>query len=372
MTLIDTFLGRYQTHPEAAIVSCYFNPTKSPYRRRAYDKFYKSIKHMNHRIVECAIGDDAFELPKSEHIRQVRTKTLLWHKEALLNMAIKDLPSNIKYVFWIDADVIFQNRWWMKDAVRRFKNGARILQPFEYCIHLEEGQTGPDFDIVEAEQNCSNKELRNPRMWRSFCANVADDIDWEDEDYNIHGHVGFAWGAVREVAEFGLFDRGLVGGADHIMAHAAAGQINHKCITKAFDNDLKIIEEWSKKFNRVVQGAVDYVGGDLYHIWHGDLSKRQYLKRIKDFDKMSGTVQKKDHNGLYTTDDTTATDYVMNYFIAREVVDMLDSTNVIQDTAVVDTGFQGFGGGTTGGGGATGTWDDPQPLDSDHVNENFS
>jgi len=368
MTFIDTILGRYQTHPEAAIVSCYFNPTKSPYRRAAYDKFYSTIKHMNHRIVECAIGDDPFEIPKTENIRQVRTKTLLWHKESLLNMAIKDLPQEIKYVFWIDADVIFTNKRWMKDGVRAFKNGAKILQPFEYCIHLDKGETRPGFDVDEAEQTCSIKELRNPKMWRSFSANYADDLYWKDEDYNVHGHVGFAWGATRDVAEFGLFDRGLVGGADHIMAHAAAGQINHPCITKAFNNDLKIIEEWSKRFSKIVDGKIDFVEGDIHHIWHGDLEKRQYLKRIKDFDKMSPGIQNKDHNGLYTTNDPTATDYVMNYFLTREVVDAMTSTDTPADTT--DT-FQGFGGGESGGAGASGSWDSPQTPDTT-VNENFS
>jgi hypothetical protein len=35
-----------------------------------------------------------------------------------------------------------------------------------------------------------------------------------------------------------LYDRALIGGADHIIAHAAAGQIPHSCITKSFTDNL--------------------------------------------------------------------------------------------------------------------------------------
>jgi hypothetical protein len=47
--------GKYHTHPEAVIVSCYFNPMRSPYRLKAFKIFYESIRYLNHRIVECVI-----------------------------------------------------------------------------------------------------------------------------------------------------------------------------------------------------------------------------------------------------------------------------------------------------------------------------
>ena len=40
--------------------------------------------------------------------------------------------------------------------------------------------------------------------------------------FDIHGHTGFAWGARREVLDqVPLFDRAIVGTADHIIAHAS-------------------------------------------------------------------------------------------------------------------------------------------------------
>ncbi len=92
----------YNSHPEAVIISCYFNPKNSEYRRKNYLNFHDSIRHCNHRIIECAIGEDSqFELPESEFVRHVRTDNLLWHKETLLNLLIKELPKSFKYVFWV-------------------------------------------------------------------------------------------------------------------------------------------------------------------------------------------------------------------------------------------------------------------------------
>ena len=103
-----TFPGFPAPHPasiaqnndvsEAIIIACYFNPMKSPYRLRAFKKFYEGIKRYNHKIIECTIGDSVLELhdlvPAKNYV-STHTKTLLWHKETLLNNLIKQLPVKI-------------------------------------------------------------------------------------------------------------------------------------------------------------------------------------------------------------------------------------------------------------------------------------
>jgi len=325
MKLIDSFKNnflygnKYKTHSEAIIISCYFNPQNNPYRLEAFNAFYDSIKHLNHQIIECVIGDSKPQLTVNNNITRVHTQNLLWHKESLLNKLIKDLDPKYKYVFWVDADVIFTNKNWLVDSVNelRFTN---IIQPFEYCIHLEKDEQPFDFPVGHFRNMTSNPVLKHSRMWRSFCANyVTDRLAADSEVYDVHGHVGFAWGARREVLYLcPLYDRALVGGADHIMAHAAAGQIAHKCITKSFTDDIEAINQWSKKFYSIVGGSIDYVKGDLFHMWHGDLKTRQYLKRVQEFTGPSKNIVARDSNGLHVTDDDT---YVRNYFNEREVRD---------------------------------------------------
>jgi len=108
----------------------------------------------------------------------------------------------------------------------------------------------------------------------------------------------------------------LIGGADHIVAHAAAGQIPHECIIKGFKDNLDEIELWMNRFYEVVQGQIGYVPGYLYHYWHGDVEKRQYLKRIKDFTATAKQIDQRDANGLFVRKNDK---YLKNYFDYREV-----------------------------------------------------
>lgn len=324
MNIIDKLLNitlyrnKYKTDSDGVIIACYFNPQQNPYRLIAFNKFYESIKHLNHRIVECVIGDATPELPESDSIARVYTKDLLWHKESLLNNVIKTLPKEFKYVFWLDTDVLFTNKDWFIEGIEELKYN-NIIQPFEYCVHLEEGEFKPSFDVNKVRQFVSEPSKRHPNMWRSFCANFKTNDFACDCNYDKHGHVGFAWGAKRSVLDIiPLYDKALIGGADHIIAHAAAGHIGHSCILKSFTEDLDTVNDWSEDFEKVINEKISYVRGDLYHIWHGDLKNRQYLKRIQDFTPKAKQITKKDEHGLYINEDEESDKYVKDYFEQRE------------------------------------------------------
>lgn len=324
------FLTKYKTDSRAVVISCYFNPQKNPYRTKAFNLFYDKIKHLDHRIIECVIGDAQPELPENAHIKRIYTKNLLWHKEALLNKIVSELPEKYEYVFWVDADVIFENDEWLIQGVEELKS-YKILQPFEYCAHLERDQTifqgNKNLEQINKETKAkilAGERVENIRVWKSFCATFRDDQYKTIKHYDLHGHVGFAWGARREVLEkVPLYDKALIGGADHIIAHAAVGQISHECITKAFSENIDEILEWSKKFFEAVSvfNKVSFVRGNLLHLWHGELAKRDYLRRIQVNTSKIRQIQRKDEHGLYETDDDT---FVQEYFESREVDDETD------------------------------------------------
>ncbi len=97
------FKPKYKSHPEAVVISCFFNPQNSPYRVKAFNEFYESIQDVNHCIIECVIGSAKPQLPENENIKRIYTENLLWHKEALLNKIISEyLPAKYKYIFWVD------------------------------------------------------------------------------------------------------------------------------------------------------------------------------------------------------------------------------------------------------------------------------
>lgn len=325
----------YCYHPEAVIISCYFNPQNSSYRLRAFNHFYESIKHLNHLIMECIIGDNQSQLPDNEHVVKIHTQNLLWHKETLLNKAASLLPDKYKYVFWVDADVVFTNLDWLANGVKELKSN-NIIQPFEYCVHLEKDELEPSFNLNEILSNSLPNE-KNSKVWRSFCANFVDTNLWQDTNYDRHGHVGFAWGAKREVLEsVPLYDKALIGGADHIIAHAAAGQVPHPCISKSFTDNITEVESWSRRFYAATQGQIGYVPGSLYHLWHGDIAKREYLQRIKTFTKSTQSVSRRDENGFWETDNPDINIYVEDYFDRREVSGNGDDIDADADTGVDD------------------------------------
>ena len=385
------FADKYQTNSEAVIISCFFNPQNSAYRIKAFNHFYDSIKHLNHRIIECVIGDAKPQLEESESITRVYTENLLWHKESLLNKIVSELPEKYKYVFWVDADVIFTNKNWLTDGVKALQTN-NIIQPFEYCAHMEINELEPSFSIDKITATNRGKFCPNGvnnKVWKSFASNCSNTTLWQDRNYNIHGHVGFAWGARREVLEaVPLYDRALIGGADHVICHAAMGQINCDCIAKSFIDNIEEVNEWSRQFYKVVQGKVGYVQGNLYHIWHGDINKREYLKRIQDFTPKTKNITNKDKNGLYIThkDDEV---YMRNYFSRREVSQNMNyqddgflqsmALGYITDSAIIgsmggnmagaiigemlnndqnDQNNAAGGGGDFGGGGSGGSWPD--------------
>lgn len=197
----------------------------------------------------------------------------------------------------------------------------KFSQPFEYCVHLSKDETKPSFDLSDVlKKNRLTPNDVNKRVRRSFCANYSDSSLWKSEVYNDHGYVGFAWDARRSVLEqVPLYDKALVVGADHVIVHAAAGQIAHHCITKSFTDDIESINEWSQRFYDVVQGEIGYVKGNIYHIWHGDIEKREYLKRVREFTGKSRDIIERDEHGLYVANNGEDV-YVRDYFRNREAI----------------------------------------------------
>ena len=355
--LSNLFTDRYKKNSEAVIISCYFNPQNNPYRLKAFRTFYSKIKHLNHVIYEVVINDSKPQLTEinksdifgTKIIKRIYTESSLWHKESTLNNIISTLPKKFKYVFWLDTDIIFTNNNWLVDGVNQLKK-CNIIQPFEYCVHLRQDMLKPTFNMDLVRNNRPN--TINTSVWKSFCSNYATDRNWRSTNYHIHGHVGFAWGAKRSVLDkCNLYDKALIGGADHIIAHAASGQLDSKCISKAFTDSYNDIKNWSLNFSSIINGKIGYVKGDLYHIWHGDVNKRQYLKRIVENDSIIYKINSKDKNGLFKSNDKFFKKYLStrevisantnNYYndIEDDIVDDVIDLSIISDSINIDDGI---------------------------------
>lgn len=256
---------------ELAVITSYFNPCRYQTRRTNYDLFRQGMRQASVPCltIECAFGDDAFELPDAIDIIRVRCTSVLWQKERLLNLAASHLPKTCKYVAWFDCDILFENQNWTKDLLQVL-NTHRIAQVFETCLRTTRG----------------NVAGSPPDIARSFASVVLRDPSvLSVQRYDAHGHTGYGWAMHRAIFDvLGLYEAAVSGSADHFMAHAIFGACGF-CIHNALKRDHKQIEHfsaWAQRFHRLVQGSLGVVPGQIRHLWHGDTINRRYFLRMHD------------------------------------------------------------------------------------------
>jgi hypothetical protein len=118
------------------VVTAVANPIRWESRIRLYRDFEQHMLDSGVRltVVECAYGNRPFELAGNPHINHVpvRSKTLVWNKENLLNIGFSRLPDDWKYVAWIDADVQFRKDGWPGETVHALQQ-YDIIQPWSDC-----------------------------------------------------------------------------------------------------------------------------------------------------------------------------------------------------------------------------------------------
>ncbi len=252
------------------VVTPYYNPVGYRTRRMNYEIFVHLLRRSGIPVltVECAFGDQPFDLPESSDVVKIRSSTLLWQKERLLKLAISWLPPSCKYVAWHDCDLIFTNPNWAQETVALLQRFP-IVQSFETCNRLpknyaeggSEGKICTSFASIVGK----NREVLNTGR------------------YEDHGHPGYAWAARREILDrHGLYEYAVAGSADHYMAHAAVGDLDSPCIARMMFNRAPLLQcfrAWAEPFDRMVQGKLGVVPGEVLHLWHGELENRKYYLR---------------------------------------------------------------------------------------------
>lgn len=256
---------------ELFVITPYFNPCRYQRRRANYQVFIQGMKQagVSCLTVECAFADESFELPDSLDVIQVRSKTLLWQKERLLNLAASWLPASCKYVAWLDCDIVFTNKNWAHDLIKVLQT-HKVAQVFETCERLPE----------------SGKPTATPDRVTSFAAAMCKSPELLDLGrYDAHGHTGYGWAMHRSIFDkVGLYEHAISGSADHFMSHAIYGNYNF-CIQNALKKDTQQIAHlmaWGKRFHHLVQGSLGVVPGHIQHLWHGDAENRRYFLRMHD------------------------------------------------------------------------------------------
>src|SRR5579883_2017119 len=87
------------------VVTTYYNPCDYQTRRNNYEIFAHTIRRSGLPLltIECAFGDQPFNLPERTDVIKVRSHSIIWQKERLLNLGVSWLPSSCRYVAWLDC-----------------------------------------------------------------------------------------------------------------------------------------------------------------------------------------------------------------------------------------------------------------------------
>ena len=115
-------------------LTTFFNPNNYKNKISNYGLFRESAKRQGLKLVtvECAFKNSPFQLTAEDAdiLIQVRSNSVLWQKESLLNIALSKLPSDCDKISWIDNDIIFLNDNWVSETSKLLEAQKKILLKF--------------------------------------------------------------------------------------------------------------------------------------------------------------------------------------------------------------------------------------------------
>jgi hypothetical protein len=269
-------------------ITCHFNPCHYGQRLRNYRVFRERMR-VPLLAVELSY-DGSYELAETDADRVIRLRgtDVLWQKERLLNVAIAALPAGCEAVAWLDGDVLFARDDWPQETLGLLDRYA-MVQLFSRFTDLPRGVEQPrPADAAEPggwsfaylyAQGGHEAELFDA-MWGNRESRTADGVRVERTRSS-----GLAWAAPRALLQrHGLYDACILGSGDRAIACAACGK--HETSAQNFirtGHQRRHYLQWARAFSRSVRGRVFYVGGDVFHLWHGDFHDRRYRERWRDF-----------------------------------------------------------------------------------------
>ena len=292
-------------------ITAYFNPLGYERRRDNYVRFRAALD-LPLVVVEMAASGH-FEIEDDARTRVVRLRDgdLMFQKEALLNVALDHVPAHVKYIAWLDCDVILTRDDWT-DLARAELALAPLVQIFTEV-----------YDLLP----CGTRDPLPPLTGHGIAALEALSLDAIRTDSNEPARGmfrGLAWAARADLLRrHRLYDAMIVGGGDRAVEGAAYGRIDETCAMLALNPARRDhYEAWAHEFHAEVAGRVGALPGGLLHLWHGDTEKRAYRTRhrqLADLGFDPATDLKRGESGLWRWSRPRAelTEFMAGYFAAR-------------------------------------------------------
>jgi hypothetical protein len=257
------------------VVSVYANPIRWSRRLQLHKEFEQHMLDSGVKltVVECAYGERPYEL-HNEHVDyvRVRSNSLVWNKENLMNIGVTRLPEDAKYILFCDADVEFRKPNWAAETVHALQHYS-VIQPWSDAYDL-----GPNGEHLVAHKSFLRiwyeghpVAKKGPNWWK-----------WEGGPYEF-GHPGYAWAFTRQALESvgGLIEIGALGAGDHHMALALIGESKWSLPSFVHNNYADAIARWERHAVKHINMRLGFLPGTIEHMWHGKKADRKYVDRWK-------------------------------------------------------------------------------------------
>ena len=305
------------------VITPIYNPIRFRSRWKLYERFRKHIEESGALLytIEAAFGERHHSLteisshkvqgqcpvlkeendancvhddPRRGGHRYIRVRTYdeLWLKENLINVAIQRLPSDAKYVAWIDADVMFLRPDWVAETIHQLQH-YKFLQMFSYAQDL-----GPNYEVISKRESFMFNYLEGGVLPTGYYSAYQKGGAWS----------GLAWACRKEAFDEvgGLIDFAIHGGADWSMAFALVGQVDLSMRHDLHPHYTQAMKRWETLCNRHIRRNVGCMSGTVSHFWHGRKKNRRYSDRHKllsmtQFDPLNDL--KKDWQGIFQLED---------------------------------------------------------------------
>jgi len=230
-------------------------------------------------LVECAYGSRHYQLADMAGPRvtfvPVRSRSLLWIKENLLNIGIHRLPHQAWYIGIFDADIEWRHNGWAVDTMNAL-DIYPVVQPWQYAYDL-----GP-----KNEHSLVHRSFASLHHEGKYVIPRFDEKTWQLVNHPYqYPHPGYAWAFRRDFLEHtgGLFEYGGVGSGDHHMALALVGSA-HMSIPRGVNSSYKsLLMNWqtrAQSFNGLKLGHTYHT---IEHSFHGRKENRAYNTRWQMF-----------------------------------------------------------------------------------------
>ena len=252
-------------------ITSFFNPLSYRSRLSNY-RIFRERLGVPLLAVELAYGPD-FELGDGDAdiLIQLRGSDVLWQKDRLLNIALDALPAHCTKVAWLDCDVLFGEDDW-PERTSLMLDRVLVAQMFSHAFYLPR----------DAKPGARAEVLRTSLPYA-----IAGGLDAEACLEQANGpsvgrySSGIAWAARRELLqEHRFYDACIIGGGDRAMVAALYGCFEH-LIRRQRLNERQFAHflAWAEPFYDAVRGAIGFVEGELFHLWHGALENRRWYRR---------------------------------------------------------------------------------------------